>query len=662
MNLFGESPLLSLPSFSIDPQSITRGKISESAADYKSAPEEILYFPANKSAYQGGRDDSLSSSHAKGEEEIQAALSRLAGIHRQMTSPQVVDILLSVDRQLYSSPAIMTALLKQLGSFSMMKYAEEHFLWERKQGHDALEKLLSYRSEPWMSPCLHTALWKSASKTVLEELQACLKLAMGFMGDTQTNSSSSDLLNQFLHRTFAASKLFSPSSQKTDKSGSVNIFTDEIFCQLCSLVSSNPSKRSAEMGWQLMLICLAMFPPSSRLLPALLHSFLVASAADLMGSSFPSRALSAAMMAAQSQARRAVPSPSEVQALLLGESCGVSVRTLDGRSSLFQTDSYTTVRQLELLLWEALGIVLPAQTKQRISEMFALYEVQDDVDLTEGLLLLDPEDRVLDVATRLAENHDGKKKTLLFKVRYHFPLDDLQDMQIEESSLRAISHLLYWQAVQDVTRGVYPCHLEDAILLAAIRLAADSPHHSPFSSSHHKNVPSNYYPNTIDVERLICKEFFLPKDVDTEKRMQTCAQKIAALAKKFTAAESVDYRSLYLKYVSSWRLFGGTFFSVSSLSGSPAAGLSVVLSVSAKGLVIVDATEMTYVAEFAHDQLLAWSHSFDSFIFTAVSAANSAKGGERLKVKMRFRTLQGEEINNLLNIYNNFRLSKSVSN
>jgi hypothetical protein len=45
---------------------------------------------------------------------------------------------------------------------------------------------------------------------------------------------------------------------------------DELFCQLCKQTNLNPDPSSTEKGWQLIMMALAIFPPSSDLMPHLM--------------------------------------------------------------------------------------------------------------------------------------------------------------------------------------------------------------------------------------------------------------------------------------------------------------------------------------------------------------------------------------------------------
>ena len=48
------------------------------------------------------------------------------------------------------------------------------------------------------------------------------------------------------------------------------VFCLEFYCQIAKQTNKNPTALSTEKGWQMMMMCLATFPPSDLLYPALM--------------------------------------------------------------------------------------------------------------------------------------------------------------------------------------------------------------------------------------------------------------------------------------------------------------------------------------------------------------------------------------------------------
>ena len=717
LNLFGQSPLLALSS--ISPELVVNSfkkpgnELMAIKQSYKQAPDNVANGDhVSKVTSLESHDhrippievlDSSIGDLSNFDDDIQAAVNKLRDIQVGTNCVQVANILLSIQLSSFDNPVVCSVAMKQLAKYSLEEYAEEHFLIDRKVSKGAANRLLSYRLEPWHSPpCLHSALLKASGDAVSKEasslcgdLEACLKLTKEFISDRKTKSSGYELVSKLLQQILSTVQRLSSSSSSSPSSLSQsvsfhssklqsilsgqqptrttifnvtiqlnNLFIDEVYCQLCGLIRGNPSPKSAEMCWQMLLTCLAVFPPSKRLLPSLLH-FILVELSDQVGpesrsknKSFLSRSLTATLRSAAATVRHFIPSAPEVQAILLGEDCDVDVRTMDYVSQSYRVDSFTTIAQLESMILSSHGINFAGDNQaQEFQKMFAVFEVLDTEDLSLGLKSLDASDRVLDVIAGWVTVADAAKKALLFKVKYFFPLEDLLAMRADEQSVQSIIHLLYLQAVHDVSHGVYPCSIQDAVFLAAIRLVADD----RLQRSENKPKQSAMKNNdlkVIDLKQLICADFF-PSGNITPATTYIFEHKILTLFKKISIIKAIEPMDMYLKYVRSWSLYGGTFFRVSSGAITAAVDIPMVLSVSVKSLTIVDATTAAYIAEYAYDELVIWGYSFDSFMLTTVvsSVANEIP----LKLKKVFRTARGEEIDRLLKVYSNYRLRRTFA-
>jgi len=271
-------------------------------------------------------------------------------------------------------------------------------------------------------------------------------------------------------------------------------------------------------------------------------------------------------------------------------------------------------------------------------------------------------DRVLDIVSLWTSNLNsnvsdiGAIRGFLFKAQYHFPFRDigisLRPQDADDGS-SVILQWLYWQAQHDIMYCVYPCFIQDAIVLAAIRLC---------DSSNHINIKSNQQ-DDLDIHRLIPPHFLQNKSPNDLKGLQL---HVAALCKQLLTTHhstknnrSLVFSSLYLQFVSSWKLYGATFFQVQGDQSSSERG--VVLAVSSRGIVVIEQQSTAFVAEYTYDQLISWGYSFDSFIFTARSKGTNLDNPlSASKTKTQFKTKQGEDIDSLLKVYSKYRNKKPI--
>jgi len=753
-NLFDPSQHFSLP-FSINPAEFTAQRTlhsdtfnnnnfsnspssssSRNFHGYKSAPEEFAASSISLNDFNlaSASSDSIhNNSHSKvtfhqsvsmefdrnqqqhqsqndiNDEQAEEAFTRLKSINSSMDAIQATSVLISAirDIQLLESSAMTFFLIKQLSYFSLEKYAEEHFHMDKRGDRAALERLLSHRSDTsyvFLHSRLHNSGVGKGFGSVTGELEACLRLLESFISDQPSQISSSELIQMLLQRIFnfvvphhhinkdKASVKPTP-SHHTHPPHLQQLFVDEIYAQLCKHTRNNPSKTSNELCWQLFLICLAVFPPSKHFLPTLLHHCLLSTSST----SFAVRAAKGCIQSIMNTSRRSLPTTVEIQSLLLGETCGVSVYTVDGSSRQFLVDSYTTISQLEDMVFAANNVDVGVEDadqdderraqKMRLRAMFGLFEVKTNQSIDEKnndkngncianassnvecCVKCKQSDRVLDIVsmwtTAVNPNLIDAKydvRGFLFKAQYHFPFRDIglslrfRDAESTGTFLGQEMHCvlqwLYWQAEHDVMHCVYPCFIQDAIILAAIQLCNRS------NQVHFKNTNNNQ-PEDVDIHQLISPHFLRNKSPNDCKGLQL---HVTTLCKQLqstyhsTSNHSIVFPSLYLQYVSSWKLYGATFFQVQGDSNSDS---SVVLAVSSRGLVVIEQLSTAFIAEYSYDQLISWGYSFDSFIFTARSKGTNVDNPSNVsKTKTQFQTKQGEEIDSLLKVYSKYRNKK----
>ncbi len=291
-----------------------------------------------------------------------AALNLFELIEPSTPAVKASDIVLSANLEALKSPYVLSQLSKKLTPFTLDKYAEAHFQYDRRANSTSIlhaspvDKLITYQSDLLKAPL--TALSTAA---LAADAVACFRIIVTFM----SSASKSSGLQQIDLAVNLLLKLITAPSE----------FHDEVYCQLCKQTRKNPSQDSMELGWQLILLCLSTIPPSKRLLPYLINyissslhrlesaataanqaATLTAASATILSSpvktnvshdnalKFAIIALRTVVPAAAATVRTEIPTRAEIRALLLGESLELCVHTMvPGLQHTFNVDSYTTV-------------------------------------------------------------------------------------------------------------------------------------------------------------------------------------------------------------------------------------------------------------------------------------------------------------------------------
>ena len=155
------------------------------------------------------------------------------------------------------------------------------------------------------------------------------------------------------------SKLVSIGCQRPEECG-IEI-RDEIYCQLIKETTGNASRRSCFRGYQLILSCLAGFPPSGNLAPFLLSHLLTGCQGGAMLSRqtvrYAENCVRALQLIQESGPRQHGLTQHEIIAILSGNSqLTVKVWLTDEFAVDIAVDSWTTVKELKLAACAFVGI------------------------------------------------------------------------------------------------------------------------------------------------------------------------------------------------------------------------------------------------------------------------------------------------------------------
>jgi hypothetical protein len=260
---------------------------------------------------------------------------------------------------------------------------------------------------------------------------------------------------------------------------------DEVYMQLCKQTTQNPKPASAIKGWELMVFCVATFPPSKHL-KTFLEDFLKKAMSD------PQQKIKQLAEVCQKQLpkivlmgqRKQTPSKLELESLIEMKPVPIRVLLANGSFKTFMVDSYTLVREVEEMLIQKYNLTC--------SQPFALFEQAD----ANQERILDPKDRILDVmaswdnrptlkeleaeaqrnktkasarGTKFDKHKDADKAVRVRQVEYRDYLYKAKlvlktGAKVIMEDVEAVN-LIYIQAVADVVTNRYPSNEKDITVL-----------------------------------------------------------------------------------------------------------------------------------------------------------------------------------------------------
>lgn len=138
-------------------------------------------------------------------------------------------------------------LCEMIGDAIFEQYVEKYFIFDRKglfKSRTTAEKITH-----WKSDLIKTSLRILGSSEATKDAVQLFRNITGYMGDRDSSKTQTEHLDKIL-------KLMIKTT---------NELRDEIYCQIVKQITENPNIISTLKGWELLLICLNVFPPSNEL-------------------------------------------------------------------------------------------------------------------------------------------------------------------------------------------------------------------------------------------------------------------------------------------------------------------------------------------------------------------------------------------------------------
>lgn len=393
---------------------------------------------------------------------------------------------------------------------------------------------------------------------------------------------------------------------------------DELYCQIVKQTTNNPDPNSCEKGWQLMMICLAIFPPSSDLMPHLMAYCGANISSEVPNvSGFAEICLHRIPKICRLGPRRELPTKIELEALRRGGTVVIRVFFLDDKYCTLRADSWTTARETEDTVAKLLNI--------DNDKPFSMFEVSTG----EEERVLDPDERVLDLISfwqrtgmedlaKLGKGGAVEEFKFQYKVGLFYDVEDSDSSAVE---------LMYVQATHDIVDSRYPCSEQDAITLAALQMQE---HFGDFPSSGN----CTYLRGKLGL--------YLSSRLIEQTPASELEEQVYKLYKKLSGYSQMEARLSYLDYVKSWKIYGSTYF-FAEPQNNKELPKECVLAINNKGILVVDPNTKEFLAEYDYSSVVTWGHSLNSFVVVT--------GSTNRQIKMYFKTDQGKEINNMVRCY-----------
>ncbi|ESO98819.1 hypothetical protein LOTGIDRAFT_213603 [Lottia gigantea] len=370
---------------------------------------------------------------------------------------------------------------------------------------------------------------------------------------------------------------------------------DELYCQLCKQLSSNPSKNSTIRGWVLMQLLAASFTPTEHF-AACLKGFLREGPRELANK------VDRLIRRTGSVGTRGFP-PSwlEFQAAKNGKPILLPISFMTGQRYLVEVDASSTVKELSYNVC----------VKHNITDDvgFSVYiSIHNKIScLGNGQLrIMDAISECEQHTRKLGMRESNSSWRLFYRKEYFTPW---HNATLDVTG----TNLVYQQIMRGISLGEYECDKENVlVLLAAQKYYLE-------------------YPPGVDDKKLdLMLRSWLPQDSKYKNSMEEWTNKVKdAIKNNFEEKQPTPHQlkvDIVTFALEKWCLLFSRFYDVSRYAGPVEALSNVVMAINSSGVHILDETEnvRSTVNYIEISGLSKWRHSVtintvknESFVVTS---------------------------------------------
>ncbi|CAF3927592.1 unnamed protein product, partial [Rotaria magnacalcarata] len=338
---------------------------------------------------------------------------------------------------------------------------------------------------------------------------------------------------------------------------------DEIYCQICKQLTTNPSSQSIARGWILLSLCVGCFAPASKLIKYLQNFILNGP------SGFPKYCYERLSRTMMNGLRTQPPSWLELQATKHKEPLLLQITFMDGSSKALKADSATTARELCDLLAEKINLT----DKFGFSLYIALFDKVSS--LGSGM------DHVMDAISQ-CEQYAKEQGTLekiapwrlFFRKEIFAPWHNPQDDSVA-------TNLIYQQVVRGIKFGEYRCEKDDDLAMIAAQQ-----YYIEYSQEMHIDRLRELLPHYIPDNQLVqnkATERWLQIIMHAHKRhFNNVKDSISVLRVKEDVVNYARFK---------WPLLFSRFYEAYKFSGPTLPKNEVIIAVNWTGVYVIDDQE-----------------------------------------------------------------------
>ncbi|XP_059049839.1 myosin-VIIa [Achroia grisella] len=389
---------------------------------------------------------------------------------------------------------------------------------------------------------------------------------------------------------------------------------DEIYCQICKQLSSNPSKSSHARGWILLSLCVGCFAPSEKFVNYL-RAFIregppgyAPYCEDRLKRTF------------NNGTRNQPPSWLELQATKSKKPIMLPITFMDGNTKTLLADSATTARELCNQLSDKIGL----RDQFGFSLYIALFDKVSSLG-SGGDHVMDAISQCEQYAKEQGAQERNAPWRLFFRKEIFAPWHDPTEDQVA-------TNLIYQQVVRGVKFGEYRCDKEeDLAMIAAQQYYIE--YGQDMNTERLYTLLPNYIPDycLTGVEKAVDRWGSLV--VQAYKKSYYVKEKIPAYRVKEDVVSYAKFK---------WPLLFSRFYEAYRNSGPNLPKNDVIIAVNWTGVYVVDDQEQVLL-ELSFPEITTVSSQKTNKVFTQTFSLSTVRGEE-----FTFQSPNAEDIRDLV--------------